>query len=465
MKALPEGLETGALFGPLADGWGFEAATIDYAPVGFGSYHWVAANIEGSRVFVTVDDLDWKPWLGDTRESAFEGLTRAFRSAAALRAAGLEFVVAPLPSTDGDVVHRIGARHSIAVFPFVDGQAGREFDHATAGERAVVLGLLARLHQATPTVASVARSIDLRLPGREQLDSALREVDRAWTGGPLSEPAREALAGHASEVADLLGLFDRLRHAVIGARRPWVVTHGEPHAVNVMRTAEGHALIDWDTVALAPPERDLWMLVRGAGDDATADATAYVEATGHRPDALALDFFRLTWDLADLAAFITVLRAPHRDTEDTRKALAGLGKCVAIRDHVGGPARMTSSPGGDNLGTLWRSDLETCMMRTRRARPRSDGRDHRTGTPDEGLWWMSGGVPTLAAPRTAVATPPRGRSDPREGERHEGISTHRGPRRGCRAVCRARRHRRSTSIPARSGDGHEALGDAGRRGL
>ena len=29
-------------------------------------------------------------------------------------------------------------------------------------------------------------------------------------GGPFSEPARQALAGHASDVAELLALFDRL---------------------------------------------------------------------------------------------------------------------------------------------------------------------------------------------------------------------------------------------------------------
>ena len=43
-------------------------------------------------------------------------------------------------------------------------------------------------------------------------------------------------------------------------QRELVVTHGEPHAGNVMRRSDGrHLLVDWDTVAVAPPERDLWM--------------------------------------------------------------------------------------------------------------------------------------------------------------------------------------------------------------
>ena len=51
----------------LAEGWQIGAAAMRYAEVGGGSYHWVV-RAEGARHwFVTVDDLDDKPWLGDTR--------------------------------------------------------------------------------------------------------------------------------------------------------------------------------------------------------------------------------------------------------------------------------------------------------------------------------------------------------------------------------------------------------------
>jgi spectinomycin phosphotransferase len=321
-------LETEALIAPLADGWGFDVATIDYAPVGFGSYHWVATDFEGARVFVTVDDLERKPWLGDTRESVFDGLGRAFGSAVALRESGLGFVVAPILTRDGDPIRRIGARHGIALFPFVEGQVGQQFEHDTADERTAVLMMLAQLHQATPAVTSIARRIDLQLPGRTDLVSALQELDHPWSGGPFSEPARQAIARHASDVTELIGLLEHLRHEVARRITPWVVTHGEPHAVNVMRTDGGYVMVDWDTVAVAPRERDLWMVWAERAND----ATAYIDATGHRPHHATMDFFRLTWDLADLAAFINVLRAPHRDSEDTVKAYDGLTKCVAIRD-------------------------------------------------------------------------------------------------------------------------------------
>ncbi len=317
VKSLPEEFDTDALAGELADGWGLDIVTADYAALGAGSYHWVVRDAEGVRAFVTVDDLDQKAWLGDTRDSAFDGLRCAFDTAATLRDAGLAFVVAPMRTTDGESLRRIGSRYTVALFPFVDGRVG-EFGDSDPAERTAVVALLAQLHRATPAVAAVARSVGLELPGRRHIEAGLRAVDETWSDGPLAEPARRALAERASDVAELLALADRLAANVAERRGDWVVTHGEPHPANVIRTGAGHVLVDWDTVALAPPERDLWMLV-----DKNEEGDV---------DREALDYFRLTWDLKDLAEYLKLLRSPHGRTEDTLRAYEGVRNCVAIRD-------------------------------------------------------------------------------------------------------------------------------------
>ncbi len=323
----PEEFETSTLIDLLADGWGFDVEGVHYAAVGGGSYHWVVEDVEGKRGFVTADDLDQKPWLGDTRESAFDGLGRAFDTAVALRDGGLGFVVAPIPTSRGETVRRIRPRHTIALFPFVAGQPGT-YGHYETAERAALLTMLAELHQATPAVSAVASRVDLHLPGRRRLEAALRDLRQTWSGGPFSEPARQALARRASDVAELLALGDRLSVDVTSRRTDWVVTHGEPHGGNLMRTDESHVLVDWDTVALAPPERDLWMFVGDNGEE----ATTYTDATGHELDQVAVNFFRLRWDLADIAAFTDLLRSPHHHTEDTEKAYDALTFYVGTRD-------------------------------------------------------------------------------------------------------------------------------------
>jgi spectinomycin phosphotransferase len=298
LRALPDDFDVATLIEALRTGWDVDVETAEYAPVGGGSYHWVVTARDGTRQFVTVDDLDRKPWLGDSRESACTGLAAAFDTAAALREGGLEFVLAPVRARGGETLLRADPRHAVSLFPFVAGEAGT-FGQYDDAERAAIEAMLTALHDAK---APTARVMDLELPGRSELDAALRELDGPWDGGPLSEAARRALKEQAAAASDLLTRYDRLA-ATLPGLSDWVVTHGEPHAANVIRAGGRYVLVDWDTVALAPAARDRWMLV----DD--SDATA---------------FFRLRWDLADLAAFTTLLRSPHSENADTRKALDGV---------------------------------------------------------------------------------------------------------------------------------------------
>jgi aminoglycoside phosphotransferase (APT) family kinase protein len=98
-----------------------------------------------------------------------------------------------------------------------------------------------------------------------------------------------------------------------------VLTHGEPHPGNTIRTDVGLVLVDWDTARRAPPERDLWML----GDDA-ASAAAYEAATGRPVLSDAMELYRLSWDLAEIGIYVHQFRAPHGDSADEQLARSGL---------------------------------------------------------------------------------------------------------------------------------------------
>ena len=85
----------------------------------------------------------------------------------------------------------------------------------------------------------------------------------------------------------------------------------------------GLRLIEWDTVALAPPERDLWLIgPRDADDWAAYDWAAHDWAAAAEPAAMEL--YRLRWELTDICLFIATLKAPHADDQDTRIASRAL---------------------------------------------------------------------------------------------------------------------------------------------
>jgi aminoglycoside phosphotransferase (APT) family kinase protein len=125
------------------------------------------------------------------------------------------------------------------------------------------------------------------------------------------------LADHEAEIRRLITRYRALVAQYRSDPGPVVVTHGEIHPGNVMVTSEGWRIVDWDTTMLAPPERDLWRLAQGSD----SVLGAYAAATGTAPKPGLIDLYGIRWDLAEIASFAAELRKPHRDTEDSRKAL------------------------------------------------------------------------------------------------------------------------------------------------
>jgi spectinomycin phosphotransferase len=309
----------------LAEGWGIRVGSMDYVPEGGGSHHWKLIDEDGEPVFVTVDDLDGKDWMGDTKEAVFEGLGRALGTAAALRhAMGLEFVMAPIAACDGELMHRLDARYTVSVFPYLTGRSYPFGPYSDVQVRDQALDMIVALHQSTTGVRDRAPHHVPRFGGQRDLNAFLVDPDLPWNGGPFSEPARRLLVSHTAHLAQLTTDFDRLVDRTAPARAASVVTHGEPHPANLMLVEGRLVLLDWDTAALAPPERDL-SLIAITGSDGLDH---YQQATGRNVDPDVITLYRLRWYLDDLASAVRLFRNHHGETSDTRRWWDGLAPRV-----------------------------------------------------------------------------------------------------------------------------------------
>jgi aminoglycoside phosphotransferase (APT) family kinase protein len=295
----PDDLPEESLAAALARGWGLEGAEPAYRAVGFGSHHWEIAG----RWFVTVDELDVKRHSADEPLEVPYDRLRAALSAAA-EVAGLPFVVAPVPAADGEPVLRLG-RFAVALYPYLEGESFA-WGHYTEANRAALLEMVSALHTAPPPPS--ARPDDFAIPHRD----ALAATDPRPDTGPYAQRTADLVSAGAGLIRDRLARYDHLVDTCRTRSRP-VLTHGEPHPGNTMRTAAGWRLIDWDTALLAPPERDLWFLEPGSLD-------AYTAATGVRPDPDTLALYRLRWDLADLAVTVDRFRRPHPGNADDKES-------------------------------------------------------------------------------------------------------------------------------------------------
>lgn len=266
--------------------WSPQVTSLVHLPVGFGGWHWRADLAGVPAFFVTLDQPLWHDAV--TAEATYAGAAELGRS--------LDFVLAPLVSARGTVTVPCGTTW-LSCTPWVPGTTPSRFGADAAGH-------LRRLH-ATPPPAGLSR-------WEPQVDPGLVDLLRDWTqsswgDGPHGEPARAAvLAGLPAVDAGLaayLPLSDRVDPADA------VVTHGEPDVHNQWRTDGGRLLLlDWETLRLAPRERDL--LNEGA---------RHIEHDPHL-----LELFRLEWQLSEVQGYAEWLRGPHTDDADTRTALAGL---------------------------------------------------------------------------------------------------------------------------------------------
>ncbi|GLY22688.1 phosphotransferase [Micromonospora sp. NBRC 101691] len=345
MLSAPAGLTDETLAAALGRAWRLDVDAVTYRPVGFGSHHWEVRTVQGDRWFATVDELELRRHRRDEPlDRAYDRLRAAFAATVALHAAldggaarstpagrgrRRSFVVAPVPTVDGEPLCRVADRFGLALYPHVAGESFAWGDHPTAEHRWAVLDMLVAVHTAPADVRRHAAVDDLAVPHRDALDDALR--DGIPDCGPYSRPVGGLLAAHAAPIRRLLDRYDALATRARACDDRVVLTHGEPHPGNTMRDPAGWLLIDWETALVAPPERDLWNLDPGDG----SVLTAYADATGVRPDPTLLELYRLQWDLKDLAVDVDRFRRPHTGSADDEASwdiLRGLIRHLAASD-------------------------------------------------------------------------------------------------------------------------------------
>ena len=278
--------------------WSADVDAVEHLPVGFGAHHWAASRRGRPMLFVTLDQI------GPRRPAA--ALESAYAGAAALAASGLEFVLASLPTgTDRFTVPFAGG--ALSCTPWRAGGVvgeGAEIEPALARPNAA---MLARLHA---TVPPPDIPVWHPLVGRDFAERLVDRLNARWPTGPYGEPARNALAARRRELHRWTARYLTLTEQA--SERPWVATHGEPHAGNQLWAEDGVLLVDWESLALAPRERDLRPLA-GSGYADLVD-----------PDPALLEMFDLEWRLDEIAQYADWFSSAHDGTASDAVAFGGL---------------------------------------------------------------------------------------------------------------------------------------------
>lgn len=290
MREAPAGVTEGEVLTAVRRHWDAGIDRVEHLPVGFGAHHWAAYGAGRARLFVTLDGLGPRHTTA-TLEAAYAGALR-------LHAAGLEFVLASLPTRGGTLTTPL-ADGALSCTPWRDGETDDAVDLAWT------TAALDRLHT-TPPPPGIPRWEPLVEADFADATAAL--TARAWGPGPYADAARDAVRRHLGDLARWTARYHHL--AEVARDHAWVATHGEPGSHNQLVTGDGRLLVDWESLRLAPAERDLRTL---------ADEGAETHA-----DPELLELFDLEWRLDEISQYAAWFSAPHAGTADDEIAFGGL---------------------------------------------------------------------------------------------------------------------------------------------
>lgn len=149
--------------------------------------------------------------------------------------------------------------------------------------------LLARLHATAPP----SRTPEWRpLVEATFADDLVALLEDPWQTGPYGVPARQALVERLRDISRWTDRYHSLAEAALAEREAWVPTHGEPDTANHLVTATRRYLVDWESLKLAPRERDLRNLPE------------VPRWSGPRPaDPRMLEMFDLEWRLDEISQY------------------------------------------------------------------------------------------------------------------------------------------------------------------
>lgn len=310
----PPDLPDAAIVAALRDAYGLDAASVVFLPLGADTATAVyrADLVAGPPLFVKLrrGALDEASvvvprWLADH---------------------GVAQVIPPLPARDGRLWAPL-AGFTLICYPFVDGRDGFAVELSEEHWRAFGAAMAAMHSAEVPARLAAALPREHFEPRwRARVRGFMADLDGA---APPDRAAAELVAfmrERRDEVDGLVARAEALAAELLADPPPHVLCHGDAHAGNVLVDAAGALyLIDWDTLVLAPKERDLMFVGGAQGFRGCAPEEEVARFTqGYGPAAVdprALAYYRHERIVQDLAAFWDQLLLSAEGGEDRPMAL------------------------------------------------------------------------------------------------------------------------------------------------
>jgi spectinomycin phosphotransferase len=280
----------------LQDAYALHVAHVTFLPLGADRH---------SAVYRVVTD-DETPYFLKLRGGVFDATSVALPRF--LSEQGIAPVIAPLTTKTGRLWASLEV-FKVILYPFVEGRDG--YQVSLSDRQWVEFGAaLKRIHRAVLPPALIRRILrETYSPQwRASVKTFLAQVEGDAFRDPVAAKLAAFLKRKRDQILDLVRRAERLAQTLQAQSSRLILCHADIHAGNLLIDANrAFYIIDWDTVTLAPKERDLMFVgagLLGAGHTPQEEETLFYRGYGPTQiDPIALAYYRYERIIQDIAAF------------------------------------------------------------------------------------------------------------------------------------------------------------------
>lgn len=239
---------------------------------------------------------------------------------------GIKQIIPPIPTLNR-ALWMEAENFTLHAYPFIEGQHGyhtkltgsqwREFGQTIKQIHSIHLNTFIRM-----MVPKEETSTDFG----KSLRKILVNINSFTREDNLCQETVELLVEKKTVLLDLIQRYDTLAQVFQKNSHDLVLCHGDMHAWNLLIGQDGELyLVDWDTLVLAPKERDLMFVGAGLGDSGYSpeeEEKLFYDGYGQTEiNQYAIAYFRYARIVEDIALFCDQIFSSRENLEDRKQAL------------------------------------------------------------------------------------------------------------------------------------------------
>lgn len=161
---------------------------------------------------------------------------------------------------------------------------------------------------------------------RDTVRFHLEQIKRKKFSEPAAKELASFLHSKSDETIDLVSRADRLGKILIDQPPEHIVCHGDIHGWNILIDTNGKLfMVDWDTLIIAPKERDLMFVGGGLGDSGYTpqqeEAMFYQGYGKTEINQIAISYYRYERIVEDIAIYCDQILLSDKGGQDREQSL------------------------------------------------------------------------------------------------------------------------------------------------